>query len=205
VTEGIFALVGVLVGGMIQTFAAWWMERRREDWAARRAGRLLARDLSRARFALTLPQRMETTWRTIADELQVALRRWPDLSEVLAGTIVRHEDWHQIVAAIEFLERTEERASGGGTVWVDENDAKTLLTFAETVVYEGALTASLIGVSGVTTTRLRLRKLWHRIHPLSTVHLQERAEDLAEQALRAEGLDPDETIGSDAPRAPSDL
>jgi hypothetical protein len=35
-TAAIFGLIGVIVGAMMQGGAAWLMERRREDWAARK-------------------------------------------------------------------------------------------------------------------------------------------------------------------------
>jgi hypothetical protein len=49
-TEAIFGLIGVIIGGVLQTGANWWMERRREDWAARKAGRLLTPAFGRSQF-----------------------------------------------------------------------------------------------------------------------------------------------------------
>jgi hypothetical protein len=51
-SEAIFGLIGVIVGGVLQGGTAWWMDRRREDWAAHKAGRLFAYELGAIESAL---------------------------------------------------------------------------------------------------------------------------------------------------------
>lgn len=112
-TAAIFGLVGVIVGAVMQGGAAWFMERRRKDWAARKAGRLMARALTRCRFILKAGHDGAASWGMIAVEINEALARWPEHSDLLAGTIKRDEDWNGIVGAVESLQRIEQRGHAG--------------------------------------------------------------------------------------------
>lgn len=86
-TEAIFGLIGIIIGGVLQTGANWWMERRREDWAARKAGRLLAPAFGRSQFILNAVTKVDLTWGAIALEVDQCLERWPEHADVLAGAI----------------------------------------------------------------------------------------------------------------------
>lgn len=139
-TEAIFGFAGVLVGAFSQGAWAWTMERRREEWAARKAGRLLARSLTRARWALRLPQEAGIgSWSVVVMEVDAALGRWPEHGDVLAGTLPSTEDWHTIVSAIEALDRIHTRAKYASNDTIEQADAEHLAYIAE-MTWDAAFT-----------------------------------------------------------------
>lgn len=160
-TEAIFGLIGVIVGAVAQGGWAWWMERRRENWAARRAGRLLARDLSRARWVLGAAARMEGAgWRGVGLELEAVARNLPERADVLAGTIKRQDAWNEISSAMDLIERTHLRATEGSPTELTDSDRKSCLDQAD-LLSGAAITAGEIGMVGIPGRARRLaRRIW---------------------------------------------
>jgi hypothetical protein len=109
VTAAIFGLLGVIVGAAMQGTATWLMERRRENWAARKSGRLLARALTRCRFILEVAKEGPLSWGLVAEEIDGAMQRWPEHADVLAGTIVNDDDWFELGRAVDWRERIQQR------------------------------------------------------------------------------------------------
>ncbi|MFZ2112975.1 MAG: hypothetical protein WAU77_04505 [Solirubrobacteraceae bacterium] len=165
-TAAIFGLVGVIVGAVMQGGAAWLMERRREDWAARKAGRLLARALTRCRFVLKAGHDGAAPWGMIAVEINEALARWPEHSDLLAGTIKRDEDWYEIVGAVEALQRLEQRGHAGPLDAEVSADDREFLGYIAERSWAAAFTASMIGVVGVRAKPTGLvGRAWRWLRP----------------------------------------
>jgi hypothetical protein len=188
-TEAIFGLVGVIVGAVSQGGWVWTMERRREEWAARKAGRLLARSLTRVRFILKAGSEDPdlVSWGVLEIEIESALERWPEHADALAGTLTDSNQWHEIVQAVEALERIHNRAKYGGGE-VTPKDAEAFGDIAE-LTWGAAFTCSLIGVAGirrhpVSKLRLRLRR-W-----LRGFDAEEEARKLRDYAYVADGMTP---------------
>lgn len=132
------------------------MERRREDWAARKAGRLLAHAFGRCHWHLLAAAEIRTGWGHVGAEAGRALKAWERYSEVLAGTISQR-DWNEIRGAVTHLEQVELR----GTVdneddEMSDDDADFLRAVAEDDLWNAAFAASLIGTFGVHSSRKRL-------------------------------------------------
>jgi hypothetical protein len=188
VTAAIFGLIGVITGAVMQGGAAWLMERRREDWAARKAGRLMARNLSRCRFILKAAHDGAASWGMVASEISESLARWPELADALAGTIKRDEDWNEIVMAVESLQRLEQRGQAGPVDDEVTPDEREFLAYLVDQMWAAAFTASLIGVAGVRTTPARLvGRTWRRLRPR---HTEADARRVLRYAYEAEGEDP---------------
>lgn len=169
------------------------MERRREDWAARKAGRLLARSLVRARFALRMATREGASWGAIALELDAVLETWPQYADTLAGTITNSDDWHEIVQSVEALERIHQPAKYGGDRAIDQETAKFLSGIAEQV-WAAAFTASLIGVVGVRRRPIRRQLL--RLKRWRGFDEAEEARKLSDYAYALDEDSPPERAGS---------
>lgn len=192
-TAAIFGLVGVIVGGVMQGGASWLMERRREDWAARKAGRLMARAFTRSRFILRAGQEGHAPWGMIALEIRESLARWPEHADVLAGTIRDDEQWNEIVAAVESLQRIEQRGVAGPTDDdVSEKD-RELLGFVAERSWAAAFTARLIGMAGVRPPN-PLKRLWRSLRPRD---IDAEARALVRYSYEAECKEPPEDFGSD--------
>lgn len=162
-TEAIFGLIGVVVGGVMQAGASWVMERRRENWAARKAGRLLARAFGRCRFILELASEQELAWGIVSREIRVALERWPEHADVLAGTLVSDDAWGELVRAVEALERIEQRGEASPDESISEKDREVLGSITEEV-WGAGFAASVIGVAGThVSLKQRIRRIWRRI------------------------------------------
>jgi hypothetical protein len=187
-TAAIFGLAGVIVGAAMQGGASWLMERRREDWAARKAGRLMARDFTRCRFILNAGRDGVAPCGMVAVEIKEALARWPEHADVLAGTIKQHEHWNEIVSAVESLQRLEQRGRAGP---VDEevsaDDREFLGQMAERI-WAAAFTASMIGVAGIRTTPARfITRAWRRVCPRD---IDAEARRLVAYSYEADGEEP---------------
>jgi hypothetical protein len=179
-TAAIFGLIGVIVGGVLQGRAAWHMERHRQDWAARRAGRLLARAFGRCRFILGFAHKQGGTWGILGSEIREALAAWPEHASTLAGTIEVNEQWFDIVGAVEHLERIAQRAEAGPTDSIDDDTREYLAGVAE-IVWGAAFIASLIGVAGIKGRR-RTPKAWHQLW--SKIRRRDPEEDLEDRVRR---------------------
>jgi hypothetical protein len=184
----IFGLVGVIVGAVMQGGAVWLMESRREDWAARKAGRLLARALTRCRFVLKAGHDGAASWGMIAVEINEALARWPEHSDLLAGTIKRDEDWNEIVGAVEALQRLEQRGHAGPVDAEVSADDREFLGYIGERVWGAAFTASMIGVAGVRATPARLLgRVWRQLRPQDA---EAEARKLVRYSYEADGEEP---------------
>lgn len=186
-TAAIFGLLGVIVGGLLQAATTWWLALLQNDRAARKAGRLLARDLARCRFIVQAGADGAVAWSAIGLELGEGLQQWRDLSDTLAGTVRDDKEWVTIAQAVSALQRLEQRGR-----WAPEgeelsNDERELLARIAEATWEANLAASLIGVAGARRRWGRKLKFWGR---LSEKELQEQARDLVRYSYEAEGKEP---------------
>jgi hypothetical protein len=108
VMTGVFALGGVLVGGLLNGWVTYLVERRRQYGAARAAAWLLLANLSRS-IAAVKRGRDRGDW--LGAEEAIRLGEWEDRRELLFGTM-RLDDIYPVVAVHRFL---EEIAARGGT------------------------------------------------------------------------------------------
>jgi hypothetical protein len=162
VTEAIFGLLGVIVGGVLQAMSSWVMERQRAQWATRKAGRLFAPKLGRCDFILTMAHERGTTWAIVGQELREALEAWPEHADAFAATL-RPDDWNKLVQAIMEFERIEQVA---GVVPHDErinDENREYLGWVGGIAFDAMLTSGLVGLHGSRPPRLRaiLRRLRH--------------------------------------------
>jgi hypothetical protein len=141
VTQAIFGLVGVLVGGFIAAGGSYVMARRTEKLKARASARLLENDLRAVRLQLqpswslrseTLLAKMDPSRATAlrgrrAERLQSRLERtlesWQEHRPLLAETL-ESKDWYRVADAYDWLnlrlstdpdrlvDDVEERAAG---------------------------------------------------------------------------------------------
>jgi hypothetical protein len=109
-TEAIFGLVGVIIGGLLQAATSWLVERRRQSWAVRKAARLLAVDLARCGSVLDYaskypcPQQLaKLSWGEVNDVVEATVARWRQTADVFAGTLPQQE-WDRLVASVRLLE-----------------------------------------------------------------------------------------------------
>jgi hypothetical protein len=187
-TAAIFGLIGVITGAVMQGGATWLMERRREDWAARKAGRLMARSFTRCRFILKAAHGGAASWGMVALEVKESLARWPELADALAGTIKRDEDWNEIVMAVESLQRVEQRAQAGPVDKEMTADEREFLGYLAERMWAAAFTSSLIGVAGVRTTPAGLLgRAWRRLRPRD---IEAETRRVVRYAYEADGEEP---------------
>jgi hypothetical protein len=137
------------------------MERRREGWAARKAGRLLAHAFGRCHWHLLAAANVRTGWHHVGVEAERALKAWDRYSEVLAGT-VSQDDWNEIRGAVTHLEQLELRGladndDGEVSDELTDDDAEFLQQVAEDDLWNAAFAASFIGMVGVSSATKRLR------------------------------------------------
>jgi hypothetical protein len=201
-TAAIFGLVGVIVGAAMQALASWLMERRREEWAARKAGRLLTREFQRCRFILDFAREHESTWGVVAKEIHAALRSWPEHSAVLAGTIDRDDDWLAVSRAVDHLQRIEQLGLEAPGALISDHDREFLTYVSDDALWEASFTASLIGVAGVRARpRALMRRAWNRIR---RPRLEEQARSLVQYSYEVEGKTPPEDSDATPPADPTD-
>lgn len=179
-TAAIFGLIGVLVGGLLQGVIAWRMERRREGWAARKAGRLFAQQLiGCVTFIEEIGDHVSAlTWDDVTSTLESNLRRWPEYSEVFAGTL-DYKRWHQIAYAVRALEGVialaHDRAASDDPMtsahrqYIDESSYRDVLL--------GASVCHGVGWVGVQRQPIRraFSRMWHRLRPPSEDDLMREA------------------------------
>jgi hypothetical protein len=187
-TEAIFGLLGVVIGGLIQGGANWSAERRREDWAARRAGRLLAPAFGRCQFILDAASNREVEWGFIADEVGASLDEWPEHAAVLAGTVTQ-DDWNTVLRAVSACQRVRQRGEATRSAVVDEADRPFLGEVAE-VMWQGAFTCSFIGTVGVRQHRLQMLRRRLAIRLRGKARLDQEAEDVVRYSYEVQGAEP---------------
>lgn len=182
-TAAIFGLLGVVVGALLQGGTAWWLERRRADWSARKAGRLVARDLARCRFIVQAGADGAVPWSAVGLELREGLARWEAVSDVLAGTMRSDDDWNTIAKAVAALQRIEQRGRFAPENEQITPDDREMLAWVAEVTWEANFVASLIGVTG-TTPRWRAKLMfWRR---MSEAEREEVARKLVRYSYEAE-------------------
>jgi hypothetical protein len=186
VTEAIFGLVGVLIGGFLQGGVGWIMERRKENWAARKAARLVTRDLHRARLVMNMIHDDGANWGILEMEFGAALERWPQYADVLAGTIHSNEQWGAITSGIEVLERLHQRATVSPEEEIDDEMREFIGDISERV-WIAMFNASLIGVAGAH----RSPKAWLKRQTDwwfgRSVSIEEEAREVVRRSYEAEG------------------
>ena len=101
-TEAIFGLVGVLVGGLITWGVEWWRERRRLGGDVRVAARLLTNELLRG-IALLAVLEEHRDEEAPEGGLDIDFPLWREHRAVLARTL-GHEDWWKVNTAFNALE-----------------------------------------------------------------------------------------------------
>jgi hypothetical protein len=98
VSEAIYTLIGVVIGGLLNMAGLWWVEYRRDRRVALVAARLLIPDLSQVRDAVELAVvggqwfyfvAPDTRWNDYSDELARAMK--PDDWSVVAGVFTSVE------------------------------------------------------------------------------------------------------------------
>jgi hypothetical protein len=100
-TAAIFGLVGVVVGALLQGVISWGMERRREGWAVRKAGRLFSAELQRCQLALeqAVSWRPPMEWSTLVAGIEAALVRWPEHADVLRAISTSNRGWRSSIVS----------------------------------------------------------------------------------------------------------
>lgn len=164
-TEAIFGLLGVIVGGLLQGLSSWTIERQRADWAARKAGRLFAPKLGRCDFILDLAHTRGTSWAMVGHELRQALDAWPQYADAFAATL-RPDDWNKLVQAIMQFERIEQMASAHPDPHerIDRDD-RDFLGWVGTIAFDAMLTSGLVGIAGPRPARFLARVRRRVRHP----------------------------------------
>jgi hypothetical protein len=166
VTEAIFGLIGVIIGGFLQGGWSWAMERRRDSWAARKAARLFAPPLHRCAFAINHAMEHGNTWGDLVPVVLGNLERWPGDAEVFAGTL-DWEDWFDIYASVRALEQLTWNAPDDPNIIIERHDPYLDSVIEKTI--SGAVTCAAIGVSGTRWGGWRhwLRRMRRRLRPQS--------------------------------------
>jgi hypothetical protein len=106
-TEAIFGLVGVLVGGLLNGAGLWLVERHRSRRAARTAARLLLPELIEIERILTIRMWREPKWRGMAE---FPHERWDRYESTLAPVLSKW-DWAALTSLYESLRLFEDEAS----------------------------------------------------------------------------------------------
>jgi hypothetical protein len=166
--EAIYGLLGVVVGALLQGGWSWWMERRREGWAAKKSGRLFGPALMRCALVFDDPYDPPITWGEIVAVVDSNLDQWPEHAEVFAGTL-HHDEWMRIYVAVRELEHVTRRAREH--TQPDEPVMEGYRRWLEGVaalVSDGAVACAIVGRSGVQRQRIRnaVRSVWYRVHPI---------------------------------------
>lgn len=203
VATGLFTLGGVVVGGLLQGSTSWWMERRRDDWAARKAARLTARIFARCRFVLKAARDSEhMSWRAVALEIEESLARWPEYADVLAGTIGQ-DDWNEIAQAISGLERLHMRGRNADPQDLIDPEDRKFLGYLYEMMWPAAFASSLIGVAGIRRrVRNPIKLLWRRIHPPD---YEQQAREIVRYSYEVEGEEPPEEEGRTPEAEPPEI
>lgn len=107
-TAAIFGLFGVIVGGVLNTAAGLWQERRRERREARPTARLVMTELSEIQAVLTADARRHPEYRMGSMPPPTA---WPDGRATLAA-VLDGETWTAVSGAYMMAEYIFEREEG---------------------------------------------------------------------------------------------
>jgi hypothetical protein len=100
VTEAIFGLVGVVIGGGLNLAGLWWIERTRDRRTARMAARILIPDVIELRSAIRVSGGPAIKW----DSLTVLPKtHWDEYAEVLARAM-DPDDWVMVSNAFTEVE-----------------------------------------------------------------------------------------------------
>jgi hypothetical protein len=124
----------------------------------------------------------------IALEIKESLARWPEHADILAGTIRDDEQWNEIVAAVESLQRLEQRGGAGPVDEEVSEEDREFLGYVAERSWAAAFTASLIGVAGVRPPN-PLKRIWRRLRPRN---IDAEARAVVRYSYEAEGEEPPE-------------
>jgi hypothetical protein len=111
-TEAIFGLVGVVVGGLLTAGLDWWRRRVDERGARRLAARILVDEL--AALGAAHSHRNYKVFVGAANRLVAA---WREYRTALAT--LRHHDWNEIQATVFVAEMLNERWADSPELWSD--------------------------------------------------------------------------------------
>jgi hypothetical protein len=175
--QAIFGLIGVIVGGLLQGGVSWLMERRRDDWALRKAGRLFGPELARCQLALEQAVTWEPpmNWETLLVGVNSTLSRWPEHADVFAGSVSQAQ-WVEILNVVSKVQALEYRAPDERAAAIRTDDHARLIALAGEL-FEAMLTCVLIGERGARRPRLR-SMLRSMLRPRAT---QSGADQIASQ------------------------
>jgi hypothetical protein len=164
--EAIFGLLGVIVGGVLQSTGSWAMERRRESWAAKKSGRLFSPHLFRCALVIDHAIEHGSTWGELITVTEANLAPWPEHAEVFAGTI-DFEQWGEIYAAVRALEQLTWAAPDDPSELITEEQGEDLARLIEPT-FGAAMECNVIGLAGVGRFRVRrfFRGIWRRVRPI---------------------------------------
>lgn len=182
--EAIFGLVGVALGAVLQGGWSWWMERRREGWAAKRSGRLFGPALFRCGAAASSAVADGATWDELGAVIDANLAPWPEHSEVFAGTL-DWDAWFDIYVAVRALERyTWEVPSRAGKRFVRASPEGLYVWQLGAAATKGAMRCMSVGLYGVKRQRVRraLTGLRYRLRPPDQEKLLQKALDRIESS-----------------------
>ena len=120
------------------------------------------------------------------EEISEALSRWPEHSDILAGTISQ-DDWNEISGAVGSLERIHQRARSAKPGEKIKQDDRDFLAGFEETMWSAAFTCSMIGTVGIRRRR-PLRRLWVRVRGRDK--LLEEAEEVVRYSYAVQGIEP---------------
>lgn len=168
VTTGLFALGGVIVGGVVNGTITYAIERSREGWAARRSARMFGPALHRLHLAAGHSLDHPTTWAELAEVVEINLDAWPEHADVFAGSL-DWDQWFEIYAAVRAWEQftwnlppnPDQTLIRPGT-----DDAKYIDGLID-ITIKAAVQCAVVGIRGVRQERVRnfVRNLRYRVRP----------------------------------------
>lgn len=143
---GAFALGGVIVGGALNNWLSYTLERRREGWAGTKAARLLFPRIGRIDFSLQEAAAERWSWNRLCNVIESNLDGfWTEFADTITGTFA-FEEWAQVYAAVQRLEHLRYTALRDGTR-ITEADQESLRNVRK-VVNEAHTTLTVIAIYG---------------------------------------------------------
>lgn len=174
---GAFALGGVIVGGVLNNWLGYVLERRREGWAGKTKARMFMPRMIRLAMALGEALEDEWTW----DEACLVIENnlddfWPDFAEVFAGTF-SNDEWETIYRTVRPLEQMTNTAPRDGTKFA-KGDEEYIAERIDALV-EATMTLVMIGHHGPNRRRRLIRGVfwsaWEKLRPLDERKVLEEA------------------------------
>jgi hypothetical protein len=182
---GLFALGGVIVGGVVNGAVTFTMERRREGWAARKEARNFLPRIMRCRNILSKGADRGVLWELVDDGIAVNLQSWPEVAPAFAGSL-DWARWITIYSAVRRLEQevllernVESRISADDHEYVEQLDE---LLIAAALV--------LAGVAIFGTRRRLIARKWDRLRERLRPTDPEKLMEAAAQKVGGDWEDP---------------